>query len=173
MNFVFPNTDMEKDFYTKLHPETQQVVLEVQENLGRSIRLTEVCRSDDDSERIYTQVANRLLKAGPLALHGLDLEQWSQIKDLSPTGLKNWCRWRSSWHKPWTAVDIGLADWNTPEVLSLHLWLQKRCPKPMWEVIDEPHGTGPHLHIARRDYGWLKEFPGSLRRAEGRKNPGA
>lgn len=170
-SFEFQSPAAEEEFYIQLQPDVRNVVEALQGKLGFGFRITEVGRSDDDSERIYTKIAERLLASKGIGLHGPDLTQYLAIKDLSPIGVKTWCRLRSSWHKPFCAVDIGLSGWKPESVAVATEFLAGQCPKPMWEIISEPHGTGPHLHIARRDYGWLKDFPGSLRSAQGRKNP--
>src|SRR4051812_25312356 len=104
----YERPSMKEEFDQCLHPDVKQVVHELEpilEAYNEMVRITEVCRSNADSERIYTEVAQRLLKSEGKGIHGVDFTQWHAIKDLSPIGLRNWCRSRPSWHKPWAAVD--------------------------------------------------------------------
>lgn len=166
MSLLFATKQMEEDFYLKLHPETRLVVVELDQKMVRPMTITHVCRTNEDSERIYLEVIARLSKGGKLST--VDLAQWEQLKDLSPVGRKMWAQRRASWHKAWTSVDVGLAGWGPRELAVMTEYIHTRCPRPAWEVITELHGTGPHLHLARRDYEWLKAFPGGLRDAQGR-----
>lgn len=168
---LFPTAEINKQFSSDLHPEVHDVIRGLDASLGSNtiLRVTEVGRSDDDSERIYMEIAKRLTACEGKGLHGTDLSQFQQIQFLSPMGLKSWCRTRASWHKPLCAVDVGMTGMDDQTKNYVIQYLSNHCPRPMWELITEPHGTGPHAHVARRDYAWLKDFPGSLRSAQGRK----
>lgn len=168
---IFTSDLMKIQFDHELHSQVREVITELDEALNGGLRITEVGRSDDDSERIYMQIAQRLLASGPKVLGPLERAQWEQIEHLSPVGLKQWCRLRPSWHKPMAGVDLGLSMTSEFDRQVIGVFLRERCEKPMWELIVEPHGTGPHVHLARRDYEWLRQFPGSLRKADGKRDP--
>lgn len=150
----------------KLHPEVQSAVQELERVAAQSLVLTEVHRSLDDSETIYSPIGKRLQTSNGKGLTPSDYRMWEQVKDLSDVGLKQWARLRPSWHKVWAAVDIRVHGIPNEVIALMKLWLKEHCISPMWEVITETHGTGPHIHLARKDFDWLKKFPGSLRRGE-------
>jgi hypothetical protein len=172
---TFETKLLDTEFFMDLHPETRLVVVELQAELGEQLRITGVGRSDADSERIYSSIAARLMATDPKELGPIERAQREQLLDLSPVGVQQWCRLRPSWHKPFCAVDIGTAQMSSESFDRARLWLLRRCSKPDWETVLEKHGTGPHIHLARRDFDWLADFPGSLRRSLGRrgqtKNP--
>ena len=172
MSLIFTGgKEMENEFYLLLHPETRLAISELHVEMNRDLTITEVCRTDADSERIYMQIAERLLASQGKDLGVLDFAQWNQLRDLSPLGVTTWARLRTSWHKAWTAVDVGLNGWSPRDLALMAEYIHHRCQRPAWETITEFHGTGPHLHLARRDFTWLQAFPGGLRSAQGKKTP--
>ncbi len=169
MDPKFLSEQMKQDFYALLHPDVVDAVLKVICNIKFGPTITDCVRTDDESQRIYMKIADRLLKTSKLKLSKMDLVQLTQIENLSPIEVMHWARFKPTWHKAFCAVDIRLSDWTEEQKVELAAVLHDRFPKPMWEAIIEPHGTGPHLHLAKRDFGWLKNCPGGLKSNQGRK----
>lgn len=70
----------------------------------------------------------------------------------------------NSWHLYDCAVDLRVTHY-TPEQRALVIkWLeQETAPKKdegvkKWELVTKLHGTGPHIHLARRDFAWRATY---------------
>lgn len=59
-----------------------------------------------------------------------------------------------SWHLWRCAVDFRSKHYEFQQAARAIDWLRERCPQPMWELVLVPHGTGPHFHVAVRDFSW-------------------
>lgn len=168
---------LDADFLDLLHPDVRNMVGKFDAfmhawfggSLAPLTRVTCVGRTEEASESIYLPIALKILQS-QTALSTRDHAIYGQIQHLSPVGLRQWARLKPSWHKPFAAVDLGASHYTPNQLAAAQDFIHKNCEQPLWEIITENHGTGPHLHIARRDYGWLKDFPGSLRRVHPRKS---
>lgn len=62
---------------------------------------------------------------------------------------------RFGWHQAKTAVDLRCYHYSTEQAEKVVRWLESSCqPRKEWELITKVHGTGPHYHIAYRDFRW-------------------
>lgn len=73
-----------------------------------------------------------------------------------------------SWHLFRCAVDLRLSHYDAMAKEKVLAWWQeklvdrkdKKGPKAKWELYTETHGTGPHIHVGRRDYAWKEKYRG-------------
>lgn len=64
-----------------------------------------------------------------------------------------------SWHLYDCAVDFRTHIYSPIEYGVIKQWWGMMCAdRTRWELITEPHGTGPHLHVARRDHRWKEAY---------------
>lgn len=61
-----------------------------------------------------------------------------------------------SWHLVRCAVDFRSKHYDFKQAAKCIDWLRERCPQPFWELVLIPHGTGPHFHVAYRDFSWRR-----------------
>lgn len=150
----------EREFNADLHPDTRAVVLE----LGRfcvlrGLRpplLTVVGRTDQEQEDLYWRDEQEKARR-----NGVNIPE-EQARRLA--------RAKPSWHKRLTSVDLRTigpnpADphWTPSEMERVVKRLEELLGVPRdttaakklrWEFLVFPHGTGPHIHFARRDFAW-------------------
>jgi len=50
------------------------------------------------------------------------------------------------------AADLRIIHYKDDQLGTVTEWLKLRCPDSRWEVITKLHGTGPHIHVAFKDY---------------------
>lgn len=108
----------------------------------------------------------------------LELAQWSAQHGLPPpiaTCLHRskdenravYGRDKFSWHLVDCAADLRIKHYTPEQLGRVQDWVALRCTglqptgaggdEARWELVFEPHGTGPHLHIARRCREWQAE----------------
>jgi hypothetical protein len=65
----------------------------------------------------------------------------------------------TTWHRPtkMCAVDIRTAHYSRGELAAVEAWFKARFDRPLWELITTLHGTGPHIHLARRDFNFTPQ----------------
>lgn len=92
-------------------------------------------------------------------------EEKTQAKTLGPGEraalvteyLKARARNKSTWHSFKCAGDLrttgGGGHWSRQDLAAVDEFLRPRCAKPQWEYLIHDV-TAPHLHLARRDFGW-------------------
>lgn len=150
----------EREFNEDLHPDARAVVLE----LGRWCSskglpppvVTMVGRTLREQEDIYwREEQSKAARAGAIITEAIARER---------------ARRRPSWHIRNTAVDLrtvgpnpAAPHWNRVEEMRVVRRLEELLGVPRdttaakklrWEFLVMPHGTGPHIHIARRDASW-------------------
>lgn len=84
--------------------------------------------------------------------------EWYAANGLTPP--------RFSWHYVGCAMDLrvrnsrtGKAILSPDEEASAKAWIVgESTPSSMWEIIFKDHGTGPHWHIAYRDFSLRKKW---------------
>lgn len=111
-----------------------------------------------------------------------EFDSWSRKNKMpSPviTGLDRTPEWYDqreldrpvfSWHY---ALPVSFGDYSSFVICALDFrnkhyrpdqrkqageWLVKRCPVGEWEVILVDHGTGPHFHVAYKDFGLRRNY---------------
>lgn len=99
----------------------------------------------------------------------LELDTWSQrakipepyVVDVTRSPAENAAAGGSatSWHLLACAVDLRVTHYSEPEHAAVVAWLVGRCFGSTWELITKVHGTGPHVHLAYRDFGRRKNPP--------------
>jgi len=164
-------TDDARHQFGHLHPDTRQVVRELDELLVSMKQpeafITCVDRTTSDQRTLYTKIGLNLLERyatgkpisdqearDVLALKLLLREKQGHGTARDIVGA--WAEKKPSWHLRKTALDVRNSIYPTEVRESVEKWIRNRCPKPEWEVITENHGSGPHWHIARRDFSWLE-----------------
>lgn len=93
-------------------------------------------------------------RAAPVAARTRALE----IERMTEDELRAVAEKKFSWHICRCAVDLRTMHYGREELASVVRWFQERCPKPMWELVTEKHGTGAHIHCARRAFDWRAKF---------------
>lgn len=145
INFKSPNLEMELN---TAHPEIRKILAELadycqHEDIPAPL-VTEVLRSPDDQERIYYQQMMR---------------QFSLTEEAARRRARN----KDSMHLYGCALDLRTIHWSVKQkalVVSFLRTAMKRIASKTgaWEFIPEVHGTGPHIHIARKDNVWITEY---------------
>jgi hypothetical protein len=111
----------------------------------------------------------------------VEFEKWSRENDLPEpkiNGLGRTLSWYAknglkpnphSWHLFDCAIDLDNTIYSLTQLAQVEMWLKARCQMPKYELIFKLHGTGPHIHIGRRDFNWKStgtrkpaEKPGKL-----------
>jgi hypothetical protein len=72
----------------------------------------------------------------------------------------------NSWHLVDCAVDFRISQYTYEQLATAIRWFERellgkkdtRTGGRLWEVVSKLHGTGPHIHIGRRDFRWRDEF---------------
>lgn len=169
---VFESAQLAHQF-TELHPDTRRLVRDLDELLKSmkqpEVYLTSIYRTKEDQKRIYTPIGYRLLEklrtGQPMLkrehMDALELRDAIARHQESPKEdvIRAWAGERPSWHRRRTAADVRTKSYPEDVVRAIRGWVDLRCQSKgdvqPWEVITEDHGTGPHLHLARRDWAWL------------------
>lgn len=160
--------------FQELHPDTRRIVRDLDELLKSmeqpEVYVTSVYRSKEDQRRLYTPRAYQWLenlRAGkPMrkqeyrdAIELRELIAMRQTGTSEADTISKWAAERPSWHRRRTAVDIRTRTYPTDVLAAIRSWLEIRTRASSdtqpWEVITENHGSGPHIHIARRSWDWL------------------
>lgn len=96
----------------------------------------------------------------------LRLSEWSEENDIPApfvTAIGRTRKWYGdngltppaySWHYDFTACDLRNQHYSGDQLERVVQFLRVRCPPGAWEFIHTPHGTAPHIHVARRDAHW-------------------
>lgn len=63
-----------------------------------------------------------------------------------------------SWHFTDCAVDFRNRHYTPAQKQKCRVWLKQRLTGSQWEVVLKDHGTGPHFHIAYRDFSRRREW---------------
>lgn len=63
---------------------------------------------------------------------------------------------RFSWHLVDCAVDLRNRHYTPGQRDAVESWLAAKCASSEWELITHDHGTGPHIHVAYREFGLRK-----------------
>lgn len=160
--------------FSDVHPDTKRLVRELDELLKSmkqpELYITSIFRTKSDQRRLYTPKGYKLLAdlraGGPMLKDdhqaAIDLREAIAMRKAGTSEAETigqWAAERPTWHRRRTAVDIRTNTYPTDVVVAMRHWLEIRTrpnsdTKP-WELITENHGTGPHIHIARRDFAWL------------------
>ncbi len=130
MKFKYPHLSLEFDH---CHPELRALALEFEE----------ASRQNGWPEPEITSIFRTL--------------DFYEKNDLKPN--------LNSWHLFKCAMDYSVREY-TPEIRALVIrWWEERVLKEgdsqfgkKWELITKLHGTGPHIHIARRDFAWKEKY---------------
>lgn len=85
------------------------------------------------------------------------------IRGLSPEQLRAAGLKLFSWHCRHTAADLSVRAYTADQQRRVWAWFSAECAGPRWELLLHTV-TGPHVHIARRDWTWGndKETPGNV-----------
>jgi hypothetical protein len=66
-----------------------------------------------------------------------------------------------SWHYVNCAADLRVKHYSPTQLALVIGWFSEKCRSSEWELDHENHGTGPHVHVAYREFGlrrdWEKE----------------
>ncbi len=52
-----------------------------------------------------------------------------------------------SFHLTARAIDFRTRHYSTWELELVEAWFRNRCKPPRFDVVTQPHGTGPHIHV--------------------------
>lgn len=116
--------------------------------------LTCVGRTDDDSERIYTPVADKLVRDLELKNLKTDREKVLAgiLRDMTPAQRKAWARAKFSWHRCLCAVDVRNRVFSREQRRALMNHLRFQTDSATWEVLEHDIGRGDHIHLAYKDF---------------------
>jgi len=73
-----------------------------------------------------------------------------------------------SWHFVGCAIDFRIRHWTAAQQMRAQKWMASKKSNPWYEVVTENHGTGPHFHLAYRDFSLRRRWEA----AQGGKNEG-
>lgn len=122
--------------------------------------ISEVMRTPKEQGRIYAREwRDKALKTvrDPLTT-ALDKKHAQRLLDMPALELLALAAKKFTWHFVGAAVDIRTNHYRLAELTTVEKWFRDRCEPPIWELITEKHGTGAHIHLARRDYSWRKKM---------------
>lgn len=124
--------------------------------------LTCVGRSDDDSERIYTPVADKLVRELGLGLLKTDREKVlaGELAKMTPEQRKAWARGKFSWHRCLCAVDIRNRVYSREQRRALMNHLRFGTNTAQWMFLEHDVGRGDHLHAEYRCFEQRKRLLG-------------
>lgn len=177
MRFAVPSLEME--FYAA-HPEAVATVIALDvwcgDNRLPEVVVTDVLRTDDDSERIYFKYANALiarLREGARAKRRLgpkERELAVRLESMSEAGRRKWARARPSWHKCGCAVDVRNRHYSEEQIAGILAFLRHGRSEEEWELLSHDVHSGEHLHIGRKDEEFKRRHEQSMQEAkEGKK----
>lgn len=64
---------------------------------------------------------------------------------------------RFTWHWCRCAADLRSRHYTLAQLAQVAEWFSERCKKPQWEFLVHDV-TAPHIHVARRDFGWREKY---------------
>jgi hypothetical protein len=179
---LFKTKTIETEFKTIIHPDVRLMLVEfAQWSADRKLPqpfLTCLKRSRDEQVALYVgywlALQGKLVQyeSQPEAAHkwqGLfaspvELRLAQHIKNRTAAEFRDMAMRRETWH--WyscaadlrTVGDIQKPYYSRDQLASVEAWFKKRCPtygdNAEWELKTETHGTGPHIHVARRALDW-------------------
>lgn len=93
------------------------------------------------------------------------LDRWSEENELPTvivTGVSRVPSFypddRWSWHLVDCAVDLRNRHYSRDQLQRVEAWLRAKCASSEWELITKDHGTGPHIHLAYREFGLRRVY---------------
>jgi hypothetical protein len=124
--------------------------------------LTCVGRTDDDSERIYTPVADKLVRDLGLKNLKTDLERVlaGELAKMNALQRKAWARGKFSWHRCLCAVDIRNRVYSRVQRKALLDHLRFGTNTTTHEVLEHDIGRGDHLHVSEKNFEQRKRLLG-------------
>lgn len=57
-----------------------------------------------------------------------------------------------SWHFVDCAADVRNRHYSPAQLQAVEAWFREKCRSSEWELVMTVHGTGPHIHVAWREY---------------------
>lgn len=122
--------------------------------------LTELVRWPEENAQTYLKVWREMMRKARVGEHlsDEDSELVAELIALTPTELEQRAKEKFTWHSIRCAGDLRTRIYSPVQLAHAVSWFQHRCQKPMWELVTKLHGTGPHIHIGRRDFRWRMEF---------------
>lgn len=125
--------------------------------------ITCVGRTDDDSERMYVPVAEKLVR--DLALGNLKTDRErvlaGELEKMNPTQRRAWARGKFSWHRCLCAVDIRNRVYSREQRRALMNHLRFGASGPNWLFLEHDIGRGDHLHAEFRCFEQRKRLLGT------------
>lgn len=128
MKFAGPGIALE---YENAHPKTKALV-EAVDSFCTESGFPEVVLTD--VERVEDFYAQNNLKAKAFSWHFA-------------------CPGEKSGTTVVCGVDMRTKHWTDKQRHDVQSFVQTKCNSAEWEVITRDHGTGPHFHVAYRDFG--------------------
>jgi hypothetical protein len=124
--------------------------------------ITCIGRTDDDSERIYTPVADRLVRDLELKNLKTDREKVlaGMLQKMTAAERKHWARTKFSWHNFLCAVDIRNRVYSREQRRALMNHLRFGTNAAEWEILEHDIGRGDHIHLSRKDFEQRKRLGG-------------
>lgn len=115
--------------------------------------VTCIRRTEDDQERIYTPVAERLVHslAVGLSLTTKERALAADLARMSPEERKAWARAKFSWHVALCALDLRNRDYSRAQRKEIMNHLRHGTNTTDWEILEHDVGRGDHIHLARRE----------------------
>lgn len=158
---------MAEEFRTVIIPDLRQLLLSfvsysAQAGLPRPV-VTQLVRSRKQQVDYYVghwlALQIRLGRQDP-TLTGRDLADAKAIRGKTHAELVAMAEARFTWHWVAAASDLRTTaggHYTAAQLQRVVDWFRARCKAPQWELLVHDV-TGPHLHVARRDFGWRERF---------------
>lgn len=155
MKFKQPHLEME---FHAAHPDVRNAVMGLdawsRDNGIPEPVVTQVLRSPDEQEIIYTRHANSLmhkLRDGhPMSSEDNALAR--ELEAMSNAKRRQWARARFSWHLVGCAVDLRNSHYSQKELAGVMAWLRNGRTVGPWEILSHDVSSGFHIHVGRRDF---------------------
>lgn len=176
----FKTPIIEQQFKTTVNPDLRLVAVEFgqwsADNKLPTPVITDLGRSRAQNVKVYVDYWLDLQRKGSFVERTpAEQQQAARKKFLTP---KEWLQYervlkgrtleqltrlaeaRSTWHWWHSAIDWRTRHYapDTDHLARVSHWFHKRLGAQGWELKEDRHGSGPHIHTGRVDPDWKKFF---------------
>lgn len=163
---IFSAPKMAEEF-KQLPPALQEKAVKADEWVLKqgwpALFITCVGRSDDDSERIYTPVADKLVRDLELRLLKTERERLlaESLAGMNALQRKAWAREKFSWHRCLCALDIRNRVYSREQRRALMNHLRFGTNGTQWLFLEHDVGRGDHIHAEFRCFNQRERYLGT------------
>jgi hypothetical protein len=178
----FKNSSIDHEFKTVIHPDLRLVLVEFAQWCStqgmKAPFITCLRRNKTEQVALYMehwrQLQFKIRQLHALPQHSArwqdffaNATEWrlaEHIKHHTEEHLRAQANLRLTWHFYDCAADLRTVGpdprnphYSPVQLKAVEAWFHKRCPHGQWELKTETHGSGPHVHVARKDEDWKRK----------------